>query len=329
MTNPSLPTIVYEASDHEDRAYMRSMNKRDIGQINANLMQRLYKSMVEFNTVDFGEIPDSKGDIKKLKCYEPTIECLDVVEKLASENHIKEPAIGDTKLAIANIVTLKPQFTEAFKTNTEYIMVVYNTCVMAVLDATRLLITEYVNYITGPNKEPFKLTGKSDRSRGLRSLECIRTFNKMVKDNTINNTLVGLQSATASNLSGELAIPFAIVAGLVAILTMSRQLILYFYQARVRAADYLEMEAMFLEANKLTVEASKAPTDKKKKILMKQEKVILNLRRLADGLKIKMEDADIASREMEGKQNGSWSLKTIEKDIADKKVDGSPTINII
>lgn len=329
MANPSLPMIVYEASDHEDKAYMRSMNKKDIGQINANLMQRLYKSMVEFNTVDFGEIPESGGDIKKLKCYGPTVECLDIIEKLALENHIKEPAIGDTKLAIANIVTLKPQFTEAFKMNTEYIMVVYNTCVMAVLDATRLLITEYVNYITGPNKEPFKLTGKSDRSRGLRSLECIRTFNKMVKDNTINNTLVGLHTATASNLSGDLAIPFAIVAGLVAILTMSRQLILYFYQARVRAADYLEMEAMFLEANKLSVEASKAPADKKKKILMKQEKVILNLRRLADGLKIKMEDADIASREMEGKQNGSWSLKAIEKDIADKKVDGGPTINII
>lgn len=323
-----IPQIVYEASDADDRKYIRSMNKHDLGQINADLMQRLYKNMVEFNTVDFGEIPDSKGDIEKLKCYKPTVECLDVVEQLMKQNKINEPALGDTRLAISNIIQSKSHFEEAFKLNQEYIILVYNTSVMAVLDVTRLLITEYVNYMTGPNSAPFKLTGRTDKSRGLRSLECLRTFNKLVKDNTVNDTFVGLQSA--SNLTGELAIPFVVIGGLVTILTLSRQLILYFYQSRVRLSDYLEMEAMFLEANKLSVEASKLPLDKKKKVLLKQEKVILKLRRLADGLKIKMEDADVSSRTMEKKQNASWSLKNIEKDMTEKKLnDGQMTINII
>lgn len=326
----SVPSIVYEASDSEDRAYMRSMNKQDIAQLNAGLMQRLYKDMIEFNTTDFGEIPESKGDFEKLKCYKPTVDCLDAVEQLMKANNLKEPALDDTRMAISNLIKLKSHFMEAFKLNQEYIMVVYNTCVMAVLDATRLLITEYVNYMTGPNKEPFKLTGRSDKSRGLRSLECLRTFNKLVKDNTINDTFVGLRASTASNLSGELAIPFVVIGGLVAILTFSRQLIFYFYQGRVRLSDYLEMEAMFLEANKLSVEASKLPPGKRDKVLLKQEKVILKLRRLADGLKIKMEDADVSSRAMEKKQNSSWSLKNIERDMANKKLDdGQMSINII
>lgn len=325
-----ISSIVYEASDSEDRAYMNSMNKNDIAQINASVMQRLYQDMVKFNTADFGEIPDSKGDVEKLKCYKPTIDCLDAVEQLMKQNNIKETALDDTRMAISNLIKMKPYFVNAFETKQEYIIVVYNTCVMAVLDATRLLITEYVNYMTGPNKEPFKLTGRTDKSRGLRSLECLRTFNKLVKDNTFNDTMVNLQSATASNLSGELAIPLAVIGGLVAILTFSRQLIFYFYQGRVRVSEYLEMEAMFLEANKLSVEASKLPPNKKEKVLLKQEKVILKLRRLADGLKIKMEDADVSSRAMEKKQNSTWSLKNIERDMANKKVDGGQMIiNIV
>ena len=329
MIYVGVPAIVYEASDANDKAYLHSMNKQDLAQVNANLMQRLYKSMVEFNTTDFGEIPDSMGDIEKLKCYKTTVECLDVVESLMKQNHIKEPALDDTRMAISNIIRLKPHFTNAFKLKQDYIMVVYNTCVMAVLDATRLLITEFVNYMTGPNTASFKLTGRSDKSRGLRSIECLRTFNKLVKDNTVNDTLVGLNSS-ASNLSGGLAIPFAVIGGLVALLTLSRQLILFFYQARVSVSDYLEMEAMFLEANKLSVEASKLPPEKRKIVLLKQEKVILKLRHLADDLKIKTEDADVASKNMEKKQNSSWSLKEIERDIADQKLNGGQmTINIV
>lgn len=329
MIYVGIPSIVLEASDANDKAYLRSMNKQDLAQVNANLMQRLYKSMVEFNTTDFGEIPDSMGDIEKLKCYKSTVECLDVVESLMKQNCINEPALGDTRMAISNIIRLKPYFMDAFKLKQEYIMVVYNTCVMAVLDATRLLITEFVNYMTGPNTEKFKLTGRTDKSRGLRSIECLRTFNKLVKDNTVNDTFVGLNSS-ASNLSGGMAIPFAVIGGLIALLTLSRQLILYFYQSRVRYADYLEMEAMFLEANKLSVEASKLPPEKKKKVLLKQEKVILTLRHMADDLKIKTEDADVSSRNMEKKQNSSWSLKEIERDMADQKLNGSQmAINIV
>ena len=324
-----VPSIVYEASDANDKAYLRSMNKHDIAQVNANLMQRLYKSMVEFNSTDFGEIPDSMGDIEKLKCYKPTVECLDIVESLMKQNKIKEPALDDTRLAISNIIKLKPHFVDAFKLKQDYIILVYNTCVMAVLDATRLLITEYVNYMTGPNTATFKLTGRTDKSRGLRSIECLRTFNKLVKDNTVNDTFVGLKSS-ASNLSGEMAIPLVVIGGLVALLTLSRQLILFFYQSRVKLSDYLEMEAMFLEANKLSVEASKLPPEKRKQVLLKQEKVILKLRRLADALKIKTEDADASSRVMEKKQNSSWSLKEIERDMADQKLNGSlGAINIV
>lgn len=324
---PTIPLVILEASDAEDKAYLRSMDKQDIKQLNAEYMQRLYKSALERNTCDFGEIPNSRGDITKLKCYPPTKECLDILEELLSKNRVTVPAISDVKTAIANIITLRTQFMAGFNLGQDYIILTYNTMVMAVLDAVNMLIAEYMNYLTGPSKEPFKLSGKTDKSRGLVSLDILRSFNKLVADNTLINTFSNLTSGK-NNFTG-MAIPFAIIGGLIAVLTLTRQAILYFYQSRVKLSDYLEMEASFLEANKLSVEASKLSDEKKTKVLMKQEKVILKMRRLADRLKINNEDAGRAAKEAEKKENSGWSLKSIEKDMANKKMDGEMSINIV
>lgn len=92
--------------------------------------------------------------------------------------------------------------------------------------------------------------------------------------------------------------------------------------------EYLEMESSFLEANKLSVEASNLPPEKKQKVLLKQEKVILKMRRLADRLKINMEDASDTAISMTKNEEKQWSLKNIEKDIADQKLNGK-SITII
>ena len=325
--NVMVHPIIMEASDLEDKKYMRSMNKQDIKQINANLLQRLYESTLSRNTCDFGEIPKSEGDIEKLKCYKPTMECIALLEDLLKKNRIEEPAIGEVRLAISNLIMLKPYFMDGFKMKQEYVIVVYNTTVMAVIDAVTMLIAEYMNYMVGPIKEPFKLTGKTDKSRGIISIDSLRTFNNLVKDNTIQNTFLDMLNQSRSNLTGP-AVAFAVVAGMIGILTVTRQLIFYFYQSRVRMTEYLEMESSFLEANRLSVEASNLPPDKKQKVLAKQDKVILKMRRMADRLKINMEDAGSAAKAAEKKENSGWNLKTIEKDMANKKMNGQ-TITII
>ena len=325
-------SIVMEASDAEDQKYMRSMNKQDVHQINANLLQKLYESIMKRNTYDFGEIPKSEGDLEKLKCYKPTMECLDILEDLLKKNRITEPAVSEVRLAISNLMMLKPYFVEGFKLKEEWIIVVYNTTVMAVIDAVTMLIAEYMNYIVGPIKEPFKLTGKTDKSRGIVSLDSLRTFNGLVKDNTIQNTLIATLHQGKNNFIGSISVPVVAattVCGLVVITYFIRQLILFFYQSRVKMTEYLEMESSFLEANKLSVEASKLPPDKKQRVLAKQEKVILKMRRMADRLKINMEDAGIAAKSADKKESSQWTLKSIEKDIANKKLNGQATINII
>lgn len=324
----SVHPIVMEASDAEDKRYMHSLSKQDIKQINANLLQKLYRSTLDRNTYDFSEVSASAGDIEKMKSYKSTVECLDVLEELLKKNRIDEPGLADVRLAISNLIMLKPFFINGFKLKNSCVIITYNTTVMAVIDAVTLLIAEYMNYIVGPSKEPFKLTGKTDKSRGILSLDSLKTFNSLVKDNTLQNTLLSLNATPKDHfvgsgaITGGLAITGLAIAGLIAVVTLTRQLIFYFYHARVKTADYLEMESSFLEANRLSVEASKLPPEKQQKVLAKQGKVILKMRRLADRLKINMEDAGSASKKELRNENSSWDLKTIEKDMATKKTEG-------
>ena len=96
-------------------------------------------------------------------------------------------------------------------------------------------------------------------------------------------------------------------------------------------SEYLEMESSFLEANRLSVEASKLPPDKKQKFLINQEKVILKMRRLADRLKINMEDAGEAANSMaknENKTLSSVEVQNMLKDIRKKIKKGVSTLDL-
>lgn len=74
-------SIVMEASTKEDRKYMEKMSKDDIHKINGQQVQNLYQAVMKKSNIDFGDIPDSKGDIEKVKYYDSTVECLKALDR--------------------------------------------------------------------------------------------------------------------------------------------------------------------------------------------------------------------------------------------------------
>lgn len=322
----SVNSIVMEASTSEDRKYMRNMSKDEIHQINGKLVQDLYASILEHNTYDFGDIPNSKGDIEKVKYYASTVQCLDKLEALMKENNIQEPAISEIRMAISNVKSLKSKFEYAFKTNNDYVIIMYNTTVMAIIDATSMLIAEYVNYIVGANQEKFKPTGRFDKSRGIVCLEQLKRFNTLTKNGTISEALTALESNGRRNFIGTgegIVVAGTVVLVLLSIVPITRELIYFFYNVRLKISDYLEIQSSFLEMNELAIENSKRPAAKKKEIIRKQEKVILKLRRLSDKLKINNEDiGDVAKKQL-ANDNSVYDLSHIEKQITADKMNGS------
>lgn len=317
--------IIMEASNQEDKEYMQSMNKDDIHQLNGTMVQGLYKTILDRKDCDFGDIPDSKGDITKCKYYKSTMESLEVLKELMIANEIPTTDVDVVMESIANIKRFKPSFELAFQLKQDYLILNYNTIVMATIDATSMIIAEYMNYLVGPERSKYdSVRSQYDKGRGCISLENLKRFNNEVKVGhfeTVVNYL--LESQRKEFLGTGIVITGVVIVALLAVIPITRNLIYFYYYSRVKLSDYLEMQADFLELNKLGVQASSKSAQQKKEIIKKQEKIILKCRRRADKLRIDSEDIGAYAKKQVENDNKGFSLKNLEKQIYSNKVDGA------
>ena len=315
--------IVMEASSDEDKKYMNSMSKDDINQINGTLLQNLYKSVIDRKNIDFGDIPDSAGDIEKMKYYANTVECLDTLEELYRKHNIEEPTLVTIRTAISNMKKYRPQFQDGFRRKHEFIMVTYNSLAMSIVDATSFLIASFMDYIVYPDNK--YAVGKNARnSRGRVVTDSLEKFNTMSNNNQFSDALDYMLMEQRKNFAGEtVVITGAIIMILLSIVPIIRELIFFYYHSRVRMSDYLNMQADFLEMNKLAVEASsKSPTERKS-IIKKQDAVIKKMRAKADKLQINDVDTNDVVKKEQKNENSLWSLSNIEKQLSKNKLEGN------
>lgn len=163
-------SIVMEASTSEDKRFMRNMSKDDVNQINATLVQKLYESVLKHNKCDFGDIPKSKGDVSKVVGIENCKECLVLLKELHGKHGIPTSDIDIVNTSISVLARHTRQFETGFKLNNEYLIILYNTIVMAIMDGTSMLIADYTNYMVTPNDVKYNgVAGKM--KRGTVSIE--------------------------------------------------------------------------------------------------------------------------------------------------------------
>lgn len=318
-------SIVTEASSPEDKKYIQTMGKDDIHQVNGTLVRGLYNSILERKTCDFGDIPDSNGDITKCKYYKSTQESLDILYELMTKNNIPTTEVDIVNLAITNLKKHTVTFENAFKLKQDYLILLYNTTVMAIVDSTSMLIAEYMNYLLGPEQSRYdSMKSRNDKGRGRISLDNLQRFNEEVRMGHLDTAATSLLEAQRKNFTGTgVVIAGAAILALVSIVPITRELIYFFYSTRVKLSDYMDMQADFLELNKLGVQASSKSAKEKQEILKKQEKVILKLRRTADKLKINDEDIGALARKEVANDNKGFSLQNISKAMYSSKMDGT------
>ena len=315
--------IVMEASSEEDKKYMKSMSKDDINQINGTLLQNLYKSVIDRKNIDFGDIPDSAGDIEKMKYYANTVECLNTLEKLYRQHNIEEPTLVTIRTAISNMKKYRPQFQDGFRRKHDFIMLTYNSLAMSIIDATSFLIASFMDYVVSPNNA-YAVGKNANNSRGRVVTSSLEKFNSMSNNNQFGDALEYMLMEQRKNFAGEtVVVTGAIIMILLSIVPIIRELIFFYYHSRVRLSDYLNMQADFLEMNKLAVQASEKSPTERKAIIKKQDDVIKKLRRKADKLQINDVDTNDVVKKEQKNEDSLWSLGNIEKQLSKNKLEGS------
>ena len=290
----------------------------------------------KYSKIDFSDIERSRGDITKIKYYANLRECIDILLDIHSVSD-KIPGVLPVSVALSNMLNFKKAFEHAFRTKNNVAIIVYNTVMYSIMEATSYLIATSVDFVKGENDKEFTVNLYTDSKQHM-LIEQLVKFNKTVDDGSLvkfiketeNITPDSLQEATtigtlvdkgvgkAIDVASALwnkkgvktGVKIALGTGAIIwvacnIIPFIREMIYWIYRTRQKIADAAELQAEFLEANIEILKSQDA--EKNQKIISRQEKHVKRFRAIAKAFSLESDKAE----------------RDAKKEISDDKVDVS------
>lgn len=118
-----------------------------------NIIQKLYNDMIARSNIDFGKIPNSRGDFSNFGEYQVITEAIGYLNTLLEGKNVKELTM--TNRLFDFIVSARSDFEFGFKFDIEIIKLTYNTAVTTLIDMVNLCISGYMNYLKDTNNIKF------------------------------------------------------------------------------------------------------------------------------------------------------------------------------
>lgn len=283
--------------DETRRYILEQKDPKEQTQVLGKLTSRLYGHITNKVTdIDFGSIPDSRGDITQIDNYNNLLDSLDTIRGLLQEYRQPTKDTVDIILeSIQNIEDRKDEFQLSFKIGNELPMMIYNTTALAIISSTSLLISACIEYIKIPGQEEFRISVDTvglKKSKDNLLFNNLKKFNKMCTNGKLDNAINSVNRAGSKQLLGAIdgymlleISTFAVIA--LSIIPFLRELIYFFYYSRVKIADYFEIQANMLQMNIYDLEKDDTvDPEKKEKIVKKQSKIVESFKRIANFIDI-------------------------------------------
>jgi hypothetical protein len=250
----------------------------------------------------------SKGDVTKVEGYKTMAECLVRLAAIdAGSGSIGKP-LRVAQRTHAVLLKHKAAFTASFdKSGSEAVRLVYANTVAALWHTVSLICADGVTFVKSPTGSYGAVVNKSgiDGMSGSVIVTRLERLNDAADKYGFTQTVTETAQAVESELFREadlgfLAVAGLAVAGLVALLLISRDLAEKFYSLRGTFSRWLEVQARFLEVNASAI-------DGKPGVRAKQEEYATRLRALAD--RIRVDDADTEKDAVKAIQQDDHSLE--------------------
>lgn len=298
---------------HEAMELLRENNAAT----NATLVTNLYNAMLAKNDVDFGHIPDSKGDVTKFKGYDSMRQTLSLLDELSRKQQVRVEEVAVVTSALDALVAHREYLSKGFQLDKEFIVLQYNYLVLACMHVTSATISAYVDFVKQVNKTDVVLVSPNDSGVSL-MLRDLQQFVAFTKTGKYGQSLKQLVEHSRDNFIGADGVSLAFVAlgAATLIVPLMRELIFVFYYSRMRVSDLLDQQAKFLEINKQGVQALSASAKEKNAILKRQSAQIDKLRRLSDRIRVDASMSDAKAKSEVVKQNKEFDVDTIRTQMA-------------
>lgn len=313
-TENAITKILLEnAKTFSERREILALTEAEQNSINNNMVGQLFRSAMDKSHIDFGSIPESKGDITKYKGYKPMVESLELLRNIAKIDNTKIMEIDIIEKSISNIIACRDLFERGFKLDKDFVVMQYNVLVCACIEATQITISSYLDYVKKIDKIDFVIINKNVNPGSL-AISNLAKFNNIVKSGDYSKIMNSIIKSGNNNFTGAAAIVGGTVIALIATVNIMRELVYIFYSGRSNMSDHIKIQADLLELNKLNIEANAAnlPANKKAEIVRKQEKIINRLRTTSDKLKVEITLAEKDAMKSIKQDNSKWTLSDVK-----------------
>lgn len=143
----------------------------------SKLIQQLYVDIIQKSNIDFGKIPQSKGNLTGYEYYDPMVKSIDALNTLFNDGSNKKVEELDLTNRLHDlIVECRDDFEYGYKFDVQIVQITYCLLVMSLYDMIGLCINKYTNYMKDIKGVEFKFTQAKTNKNLL--LKYVRDFIK-------------------------------------------------------------------------------------------------------------------------------------------------------
>lgn len=292
----------FDSDDTMTRAILLSVNEADQNVVMTSLANKLYSHIVDkVDDIDFGTIPNSRGDITKIDNFDKLLDCVNIISDILQQYNQDTAPVEVVNLAIQNMIDRTDMFEKAYKLNVEMPIIIYNTITLSIVSSVSYLISSCIEFVKLPEDRGFDIS--MDKVGAAKAKEALlfndlRRFNKMCADGSFDKAMDYVIKQNANNFSGAAfafgASSVVVVLGiLLSIIPLIRELIFFFYYARAKVSDYFDAQSSLLLINAYNIENNLTRDEKhKKQIANDQRKVADRFKKISNALKVNLKTGE-------------------------------------
>lgn len=284
-----------EVKGYKNRMFFSSLSESQSFTVSDKLISALYKSSMEkYSLIDFGKIPNSKGDFDKLDRVKDLKETIDIIEEICG-GKLKEIEIINETIQVLR--SYKKEFCLGFVNDIPLVQMIYNSIVLSIYFAVSMCMNISINYIRTPNSNietSRNIQAESDKqytvvmdnldkfNKAASKGDLKKLFDEVIKKENFIGLGVGVGVSTATIAT------VGVVVGCIAIIPIVRGLIYFIYNSRMRTSEFFKHQAEFLEINVSELRSSNGD----KNVIKKQEAQIKRLYELSNKFELDFNKAD-------------------------------------
>ena len=281
---------------------LTTVNEAGKNTILDSLASKLYESIMDrVADIDFGSVPDSKGDITQIQNYDKMLECIDTIDKILSEYNQDKTILEIVKRAIDNTIARKDLFSKGFALNVHLPIVIYNTIVTSIVSSVSLIISAAIGFIGDAGNTGFAVKFDSasyNKSKDNVLFKNLASYNVACDSGDLDKAIDYSMQIAKKNLmgvdTGLIVGAMAIVGLSLNIIPLTRELIFFFYNTKQSFSDYCELQSELIRINSEYVKNNTISnkTDKERKeIARKQAKIADQFNKLAIATRVDCQKA--------------------------------------